>query len=80
MGVSEIEDQGEVAVVDGDAGDIDDAGDAFLSTVSMCEGGAWGSRRTLDSSESWNMVTVWIEVAAEVGCLLVESWRDRGSG
>ena len=33
--VSEVEDQGEVAVVDGDAGDVDDAGDALLPTVSM---------------------------------------------
>jgi hypothetical protein len=30
LGVANVEDQGQVAVVDGDAGDIDDARDALL--------------------------------------------------
>jgi hypothetical protein len=30
LGVADVEDQGQVAVVDGDAGDIDDARDALL--------------------------------------------------
>lgn len=77
MGVSEVEDQGEIAVVDGDAGDVDDAGDALLSTVSMCEGGGPGvGGRTLDSSESWNMMNVRMRVAGGIRFLLGESWRD----
>lgn len=34
LGVAQVEDQREVAVVDGDARDIDDAGDALLGGVS----------------------------------------------
>lgn len=30
LGVAKVEDQGQVAVVDGDAGDVDDARDALL--------------------------------------------------
>jgi hypothetical protein len=30
LGVAQVQDQGQVAVVDGDAGDIDDARDALL--------------------------------------------------
>jgi hypothetical protein len=52
-GVSEVQDQGEVAVVDGHARDIDDASDALLE---LCEYNSWGpagfNRPTFDSSDS----------------------------
>lgn len=35
LGVAKVEDQREVAVVDGDAGDVDDAGDALLGELAQ---------------------------------------------
>ena len=67
LGVAKVEDQGQVAVVDGDTGDIDDARDALLVCVSSGErafGGAW---RALDSSDSWNIVCVCVCVWVGVG-------------
>lgn len=56
LGVAEIEDQREVAIVYRDAGDIYDATDALLGSVSL-ETTRAGAILTFDSSDSWNMVT-----------------------
>lgn len=56
-GISEVQDQGEVAVVNGHARDIDDASDALLQLCELYRRGPAGfNRPTLDSSDSWNMV------------------------
>lgn len=52
--VSEIQDEREIAVVDGDPGDVDDASDALLGAVSLTIEYR-SSRPTFDSSESWNI-------------------------
>jgi hypothetical protein len=61
LGVAKVQDQGQVSIVDGDAGDIDDARNALLELCQRAERDSAGVlwwERTLDSSDRENMVTV----------------------
>lgn len=64
-GVSEVEDQRKVSVVDSDARDVDDASDALLFTSlasisTILQPLLFTNLLTLDSSESWNILTVYV--------------------
>lgn len=58
--VTEIQNQGQVAVVNSDTGDIDDASNALLVDGSMYVpyGCCGESQPTLDSSDSWYIMAV----------------------
>lgn len=50
--------------MNGDTGDIDDAGNALLDTCKsmLAVKGQWGSKRTFDSSEIVNITRFWCAV------------------